>query len=259
MSRLIGADNRAFRGFQRISLPVLLGSVAMIGAVAYERLVLEEGRGLATLPASAPGAPNVLLIVLDTVRADRLSLYGYDRDTTPNLTRLARRGVVFGEARSAAPWTLPSHASLFTGRWPHELNVSGDRRSTAPFRPSPSSSRSTATRQRGSSATRTSATPGTALTADSSTTRTTTSRTSSSAPARRCAAPALGRCLIRLVGTAYNVRPETANSEGRGAGQPRFPRLARRHGGSGRSSPSSTTSMLTTPTSRRPVSIATSA
>ena len=79
------------------------------------------------MPPASAGAPNVLLIVLDTVRADRLSVQGYGRDTTPQLARLARRGVVFEEARSAAPWTLPSHASLFTGRWPHELRVGGDR------------------------------------------------------------------------------------------------------------------------------------
>ncbi len=60
-------------------------------------------------------------MVLDTVRADRLSLYGYGRDTTPNLSRLAREGVRFDRARATAPWTLPSHASMFTGRWPHEL------------------------------------------------------------------------------------------------------------------------------------------
>ena len=70
-----------------------------------------------------PDAPNVLLIVLDTVRADHLSLYGYRRPTSPTLERLARRGVRFDEARATAPWTLPSHASLFTGRWPHELGV----------------------------------------------------------------------------------------------------------------------------------------
>ena len=68
-------------------------------------------------------APNILLIVLDTVRADHLSLHGYGRDTTPNLARLAEQGVRFDRARTAAPWTLPSHATLFTGRWPHELDV----------------------------------------------------------------------------------------------------------------------------------------
>ena len=69
------------------------------------------------------GSPNVLLIVLDTVRADHLSLYGYPRPTTPNLERLARRGIRFDQARAAAPWTLASHANMFTGRWPHELAV----------------------------------------------------------------------------------------------------------------------------------------
>ena len=78
------------------------------------------------LPSGDP--PNVLLIVLDTVRADRLSLYGYRRPTSPTLERLARRGVRFDEARATAPWTLPSHASLFTGRWPHELDVNWNTR-----------------------------------------------------------------------------------------------------------------------------------
>jgi arylsulfatase A-like enzyme len=69
------------------------------------------------------GSPNVLLIVLDTVRADRLSAYGYHRPTTPHLERLARNGIRFENARATAPWTLASHASFFTGRWPHELGV----------------------------------------------------------------------------------------------------------------------------------------
>ena len=65
----------------------------------------------------------MLLIVWDTVRAGNLSLHGYGRPTTPNLDRLARRGVRFDLAFSTSSWTLPSHASLFTGRWPHELGV----------------------------------------------------------------------------------------------------------------------------------------
>ncbi len=61
--------------------------------------------------------------MLDTVRADHLSLLGYPRDTSPCLTRLARRRITFTQARSTAPWTLPSHASMLTGRWPHELST----------------------------------------------------------------------------------------------------------------------------------------
>lgn len=74
-----------------------------------------------------PERKNVILIVLDTVRADHLGLYGYVRDTTPNLAKLASRGVRFDRAFSTAPWTAPSHAGLFTGRWPHELSIGWDR------------------------------------------------------------------------------------------------------------------------------------
>jgi arylsulfatase A-like enzyme len=65
----------------------------------------------------------VLLVVLDTVRADRLSLYGYERPTSPQLQRLAQLAIRFDEARATAPWTLASHASFFTGLWPHQLAV----------------------------------------------------------------------------------------------------------------------------------------
>ena len=68
----------------------------------------------------------MLLVVLDNVRAASLSLYGHTRPTTPNIERLARNGIVFSEARSTAPWTLPSHASMMTGRWPHELSAGWD-------------------------------------------------------------------------------------------------------------------------------------
>lgn len=59
--------------------------------------------------------PNVLVIVWDTTRADHLSLYGYDRPTTPRLDTFAAKSVVFDRASSPGIWTLPVHASLFTG------------------------------------------------------------------------------------------------------------------------------------------------
>lgn len=74
-------------------------------------------------PIPPPDTPNVVLVVLDTVRADHLSLYGYERPTSPRLAELARRSVRFDQARAAAPWTLASHATFFTGRWAHELGV----------------------------------------------------------------------------------------------------------------------------------------
>ncbi len=68
--------------------------------------------------AGAP--PNVVLIVLDTARADRMSHAGYARLTSPHVDALARDGVVYSQAHSVAPWTLPSHASMFTGLLPGE-------------------------------------------------------------------------------------------------------------------------------------------
>ncbi|WP_275039786.1 sulfatase [Natrinema gari] len=63
---------------------------------------------------------NVLFVVLDTVRKDHLGPYGYDRATTPVLSRFAAESTVFESAVAPAPWTLPVHASLFTGRYPSQ-------------------------------------------------------------------------------------------------------------------------------------------
>lgn len=64
--------------------------------------------------------PSVLLISMDTTRADRLSCYGYERETAPHLAALAKEGVLFESAIAQAPETLRSHASLFTGLYPSE-------------------------------------------------------------------------------------------------------------------------------------------
>lgn len=69
--------------------------------------------------------PNVLLVVLDTLRAQNCSCYGYDRQTTPTLNRLAEEGVRFANAITQAPWTLPAHASLFTGKFCFTHQVDG--------------------------------------------------------------------------------------------------------------------------------------
>ena len=62
--------------------------------------------------------PNIVLITLDTLRADHLSCYGYQKSTTPNLDRFAEESVIFKNAYATSPWTSPSHASLFTGMYP---------------------------------------------------------------------------------------------------------------------------------------------
>ncbi|PSN12174.1 sulfatase, partial [filamentous cyanobacterium CCP5] len=64
--------------------------------------------------------PDILFLVLDTQRADRLSCYGYDQPTSPNLDAIAAEGSRFKQAVAAAQWTVPSHASMFTGLYPSE-------------------------------------------------------------------------------------------------------------------------------------------
>jgi arylsulfatase A-like enzyme len=113
----------ARRAWMVRSVPVLLVAVAVAGAAPHIRSRLSERAALASLPAAAPGAPNVILIVLDTVRDANLDFQGYARQTAPHLGRFAARGVRFERALSTAPWTLPSHASMFTGRYPHELSA----------------------------------------------------------------------------------------------------------------------------------------
>lgn len=64
--------------------------------------------------------PHVVLITLDTIRADHLGCYGYARPTSPNIDRFAEHAVRYQRSIATAPWTLPSHASMFTGLYPHE-------------------------------------------------------------------------------------------------------------------------------------------
>ena len=71
---------------------------------------------LGRAPSPVAEAPNVVLISIDTLRADRLALYGYGRQTAPELERWARRrATVFSHAVAPSPWTIPSHVSMFSG------------------------------------------------------------------------------------------------------------------------------------------------
>jgi arylsulfatase A-like enzyme len=89
---------------------------------------LDSGCGSESRPASkAPaGAPDVLVLLLDTTRADHLGVYGYARPTSPALDAIARESLVFERAIASANWTLPSHASLFTGLPPHAHGATSD-------------------------------------------------------------------------------------------------------------------------------------
>ena len=122
-ARLLSRRTEAWNRRSGMVLATLAAGVALIGVATVGFYAVRERVTIGRLHAAAGNRPNVLLIILDTVRAKSLSLYGYHRDTSPSLTRLAGRGVWFERAFSTAPWTLPSHASLLTGDYPHQLSA----------------------------------------------------------------------------------------------------------------------------------------
>lgn len=74
-------------------------------------------------PSAARRRPNIILISLDTLRADRLGLHGYSRPTSPNLDLFGAGSVVFEKAVTVSNWTLPAHVSMFTGLYPSTHRV----------------------------------------------------------------------------------------------------------------------------------------
>ena len=123
IAALLASRAAGFELLVRRTVPAMLSGAIVSGGLAAGVPLWREQRMVAALPPAAPGAPNVLLIIWDTVRASSLSLYGYAKSTTPHLERFAARGVAFGRAVAPAPYTLASHASFFTGRWAHELST----------------------------------------------------------------------------------------------------------------------------------------
>ena len=116
-SSLVAARVEVWRArLWRVGLASSVLTLALFGYQTGRRVLGERGM-IAALPAAPAAAPNVLFIILDTVRASALSLYGAARPTTPKLVEFARTGTTFDWAFSTAPWTLPSHASMFTGRY----------------------------------------------------------------------------------------------------------------------------------------------
>jgi arylsulfatase A-like enzyme len=123
-SRVLAARAAGLDRLTRVTTPGLVAMVALLALGVTAGRALDERRSMDALPPARAGAPNVLLIVLDTVRASSLSVHGYSRPTSPQLERIAGRGTLFDLALSTAPWTLPAHGSMFTGRLPHELSAS---------------------------------------------------------------------------------------------------------------------------------------
>jgi len=116
------------RGTGRTTRPRTVWAVALVTFLVTA--VLRDGPRIAATPgaptAAARSAPSIVLITMDTVRADHLSVYGYKADTTPSLTALASRATLYAHAMSAADTTLASHASMFTGLYPSQHGSHND-------------------------------------------------------------------------------------------------------------------------------------
>ena len=117
---------------------VLGGASRLAAALALLSFVSAGAVGSAGSRAAAvgrpppPGAPNVLLVSIDSLRRDHLHCYGYRRDTSPTIDRLARDGALFRTVVSPTSWTLPAHLTLLTSLPPevHGVVVDGMRLAT---------------------------------------------------------------------------------------------------------------------------------
>lgn len=125
LARSFASRRRKLLKFARVAS--LVGGLGLAGTLGHAFLWTPTAERLARGRTSEPVADeqvDVLLIILDTVRARSLGLYDTLGTPTPELERLAAGAVLFETAVSPSSWTLPAHGSMFTGRWPHEL--SGD-------------------------------------------------------------------------------------------------------------------------------------
>ncbi len=120
---LAARKSRAIPVALGVVMPAVLLSVPVINQSATGVVATDPKRG--TAPA---GAPDILYVVLDTVRADSVSAYGYERQTTPRFDAFAKEGVLFTEATAPGTWSLPAHGSLFTGTFPSVNNTHAEHR-----------------------------------------------------------------------------------------------------------------------------------
>jgi len=110
-------SGRSHGGMLLLKALHLTGAGVAVAATVLGLLLV----GFRPAGAGAAGRPSIILVSIDTLRADRLRSLGNARALTPALDRLAAEGIYFEQAISAAPWTLPSHASLFTSLLPFDM------------------------------------------------------------------------------------------------------------------------------------------
>jgi arylsulfatase len=101
----------------------LIGRFQCVVLVVFLCAGLACGTHEDAAPSDGPPLPNVLLVSIDTLRADRLGVYGYPRGTTPHLDAFAEQAIRYAQAWAPSPWTLPSHVALLTGRHPSEIGI----------------------------------------------------------------------------------------------------------------------------------------
>jgi len=92
--------------------------IAFVGTQSF--YYVREARQVAGLPESDPGVPNVMVVIIDALRADHVSAYGYPQETSPFLDEISSEGALFERAFSTSPYSLPSHASLLSGLYSYE-------------------------------------------------------------------------------------------------------------------------------------------
>lgn len=116
-----------------LALVLALGAEGLRNQIGNRAAQIDQSTGIGPVSAAGRAASsqverrnNLVLIVLDTVRADHLSTYGYPRPTAPFLDQFAEQGVLYGRAISPAPWTLPAHASIFTGLPPSQHGATSE-------------------------------------------------------------------------------------------------------------------------------------
>ena len=102
----------------RAPLLIFLAAIVLAGAVMLFGTPMDETPPLSESPDGACQDCNVILISIDTLRADHMSCYGYERDTTREICSFFSDGIRFENAYSQSSWTAPAHASMFTGLLP---------------------------------------------------------------------------------------------------------------------------------------------
>jgi len=112
-----------------LAIAIILAAAALYLFLSREAAPTSPQAGFQSfLKKGGSRQPNIVLITLDTTRADHLPMYGYDGVKTPRLQRLARRGLVFEQCVTASPFTLPAHCTIMTGLYPtyHGVRINGN-------------------------------------------------------------------------------------------------------------------------------------